>query len=146
MSSTFGYQWYIFRFSSSSMGLQVLGDDRPDHHWLIVGPANSGSIFHIDPNQTNAWNACVKGRKKWIFYPPNVTPPGIETSRDGGDVTIPISIGEWLLTFWKFHQKCRNDSDLSKRPLETIVYPGDAIFVPHNYWHMQSNELFSILT
>lgn len=48
---------------------------RPDYRWLIVGPAKSGSIFHIDPNFTNAWNAVIRGRKKWIFYPPHVSPP-----------------------------------------------------------------------
>ena len=25
---------------------------------FFAGPARSGSIFHIDPNQTNAWNVC----------------------------------------------------------------------------------------
>ena len=52
---------------------RVFGESsRPDYRWLIAGPKRSGSIFHIDPNQTNAWNVCVKGRKKWIFYPPTV--------------------------------------------------------------------------
>jgi hypothetical protein len=27
-------------------------------------------VFHIDPNATHAWNACIRGRKRWIFYPP----------------------------------------------------------------------------
>jgi hypothetical protein len=66
----------------------LLGEkQRPDYRWLIAGPARSGSIFHIDPNQTNAWNVCVRGRKKWIFYPPNQSPPGVVSSADGADVT-----------------------------------------------------------
>ena len=59
---------------------------------MVLGPARSGSIFHIDPNQTNAWNVCVKGRKKWIFYPPNQCPPGVVSSPDGADVTGQLSI------------------------------------------------------
>ena len=30
----------------------VLGDQRPDSRWLIVGPERSGSTFHKDPNAT----------------------------------------------------------------------------------------------
>ena len=37
----------------------LLGDQRPDHRWLIVGPERSGSTFHKDPNATSAWNAVI---------------------------------------------------------------------------------------
>lgn len=30
----------------------VLGDDRPDNRWLLIGPTRSGSSFHLDPNAT----------------------------------------------------------------------------------------------
>lgn len=30
----------------------VLGQQRPDSRWLIVGPERSGSTFHKDPNAT----------------------------------------------------------------------------------------------
>ncbi len=57
----------------------VLGEDaRPHHRWLIMGPARSGSSFHKDPNATSAWNAVIKGSKKWILFPPHVTPPGAQ--------------------------------------------------------------------
>ena len=32
----------------------VLGAERPDHRWLIVGPTRSGSTFHKDPNGTRS--------------------------------------------------------------------------------------------
>lgn len=31
-----------------------LGDQRPDHQWLIIGPERSGSTFHKDPNATRS--------------------------------------------------------------------------------------------
>eukprot|EP00879_Flechtneria_rotunda_P033329 GHRR01036900.1.p1 GENE.GHRR01036900.1~~GHRR01036900.1.p1 ORF type:complete len:308 (+),score=57.43 GHRR01036900.1:176-1099(+) len=50
---------------------KVLGEEsRPDYRWLICGPARSGSSFHVDPNATCAWNAVVRGAKKWIMFPP----------------------------------------------------------------------------
>eukprot|EP01039_Chlorochromonas_danica_P009594 gene9594-10604_t len=133
----------------------VLGSKRPDHRWIIIGPRRSGSLFHIDPNQTHAWNAVLKGRKKWIFYPPHAEPPGVCRSADGGEVTVPVSLAEWLLAFWAFHREQRlslqshplhpvyDDDDSagkqSSAPLECIQGPGDLVFVPHGYWHMVYN-------
>jgi hypothetical protein len=123
----------------------VLGEKtRPDYHWLVMGPAKSGSLFHIDPNQTNAWNVCIEGRKKWIFYPPNHSPPGVESSLDGGEVVVPITTGEWLLTFWSFHQEARYHANPAMRPFEVITHPGEIIFVPNGYWHMVVNLDFCI--
>jgi len=44
------------------------GAPRPWNRWLIMGPKRSGSTFHIDPNGTSAWNACITGSKKWVMY------------------------------------------------------------------------------
>lgn len=118
---------------------RLLGEGRPDHRWLIAGPARSGSLFHIDPNQTNAWNVSIRGRKKWIFYPPHgQPPPGVASSPDGADVAVPISTGEWLLAFWKEHLDRRKEAK-EIRPLEAVVKEGEVIFVPHGYWHMVVN-------
>lgn len=61
---------------------EVLGEDeRPDYRWLIVGPRRSGSSFHVDPNATCAWNASVRGRKKWILFPPGAGQGHTHTDR-----------------------------------------------------------------
>lgn len=39
---------------------QLVGEDRPDYRWIIIGPARSGSTFHRDPNFTSAWNAVIR--------------------------------------------------------------------------------------
>lgn len=52
---------------------ELLGDERPAHRWLIIGPQRSGSTFHKDPNGTSAWNAVLEGSKYWIStYTPNI--------------------------------------------------------------------------
>lgn len=43
----------------------LLGDSRPSFRWLILGGKRSGSTFHVDPNGTSAWNACICGKKLW---------------------------------------------------------------------------------
>lgn len=45
---------------------ELLGEERPAHRWLIIGPKRSGSTFHKDPNATSAWNAVLEGSKYWI--------------------------------------------------------------------------------
>lgn len=118
---------------------RLLEKHRPDFRWLIAGPQRSGSIFHVDPNQTNAWNAAIRGRKKWIFYPPQYPPPGVKSSPDGAEVLVPLSTGEWLMAFWNEHLKRRQASDVATRPMECVVQPGEVVFVPHNWWHMVVN-------
>lgn len=118
----------------------LLGESgRPDYRWIIIGPKRSGSNFHIDPNATHAWNVPIKGRKRWIFYPPGVNPPGVYPSQSGDDVIMPISLGEWFLSHWDDHVKQRSHPDKSKRPLECTVNPGDILFVPHGWWHCVLN-------
>ena len=120
--------------------LHVLGPSRrPDHKWLIIGPSRSGSSFHIDPNATNAWNAPLRGNKRWIFYPPGVTPPGVFVDGQAETVVMPVSLGEWVLSFWNSHVAERRNPDKSLRPLECGVSPGDILFVPHGWWHSVFN-------
>ncbi|XP_012074254.1 F-box protein At5g06550 [Jatropha curcas] len=111
----------------------VLGNERPDYRWIIIGPAGSGSSFHIDPNSTSAWNAVIKGSKKWILFPPDVIPPGVHPSPDGAEVACPVSIIEWFMNFYDATKSWK------RRPIECICKAGEVIFVPNGWWHLVIN-------
>ncbi|XP_058738940.1 arginine-specific demethylase JMJ22 [Vicia villosa] len=111
----------------------VLGNERPDYRWIIIGPAGSGSSFHVDPNSTSAWNAVIKGSKKWILFPPDVIPPGVHPSPDGAEVASPVSIMEWFMNFYGATKNWK------KRPIECICKAGEVIFVPNGWWHLVIN-------
>eukprot|EP00899_Mesostigma_viride_P009308 jgi/Mesvir1/18379/Mv14262-RA.1 len=109
---------------------RLLGEeDRPDYRWLIVGPRRSGSRFHVDPNGTSAWNMCLRGRKKWVMYPPSQPPPGVFPSPDGAEVASPVSVYEWFLNFYK----------PGEAPVEFVADVGDVVFVPSGWWHCVYN-------
>ncbi|KAL6145415.1 hypothetical protein ACLB2K_056103 [Fragaria x ananassa] len=111
----------------------VLGNERPDYRWIIIGPAGSGSSFHIDPNSTSAWNAVIKGSKKWVLFPPDVVPPGVHPSPDGAEVACPVSIIEWFMNFYGATKTWK------RKPIECICKAGEVLFVPNGWWHLVFN-------
>lgn len=111
----------------------ILGKDRPDFRWLIIGPARSGSSFHVDPNSTSAWNAVIRGAKKWILFPPDVNPPGVHPSPDGVEVASPVSIMEWFMNFYEQTKQWK------KKPVECICRAGEVMFIPNGWWHLVIN-------
>lgn len=113
----------------------VLGPHRPDSRWMILGPKRSGSTFHKDPNATNAWNAVLTGSKYWIMFPSSDTlppPPGVILSPDQSEITSPLSIAEYLLTF---HADARNTPGCK----EGICYAGEVLHVPSGWFHLVLN-------
>ncbi|THV76734.1 F-box and JmjC domain-containing protein [Aureobasidium pullulans] len=113
----------------------VLGSQRPDHRWLIIGPSRSGSTFHKDPNATCAWNAVLTGRKYWIMFPSSSSlppPPGVFVSADQSEVTSPLSIAEWFLGF---HAEARRTEGC----IEGICEAGELLYVPAGWYHLVVN-------
>lgn len=118
--------------------LETVSSKRPDYRWLIIGPARSGSTFHVDPNATSAWNAVIKGEKKWLLFPPDICPPGVFASRDGSEVTSPVSLCEWFLNYYN------TDASVKSKPIECVCREGELIFIPSGYWHCVMNLSDSI--
>jgi HAD superfamily hydrolase (TIGR01509 family) len=99
---------------------------RPDYRWLIIGPALSGSSFHVDPNANFAWNATIQGRKKWIFYPPGCPPPKSEID------SRQVDLLQWFEEFYD------NDPNENLR-LECVTEAGECMYVPKGWWHCVLN-------
>jgi hypothetical protein len=113
----------------------VLGEQRPDSRWLIVGPARSGSTFHKDPNATSAWNTPLTGSKYWLMFPSSANlppPPGVILSDDASEITSPLSIAEYMLSF---HELARATPGCR----EGVCYAGEVLHVPSGWFHLVLN-------
>lgn len=116
-------------FQQTNLGFNC----RPDHAWLIMGSARSGSTFHKDPNSTSAWNVAIQGRKLWIMLPPNVQPPGVSTDDEESEVTSPVGIAEWVISGFY------NDSVRLDEVQIGVTFPGECMYVPAGWWHSVIN-------
>lgn len=122
----------------------LLGEKRPHFRWVVIGPERSGSPWHVDPTGasllsiiliipitgTSAWNAVISGRKRWAFYPPGHTPPGVYTDVKG-KYQSPYPLEWFLYTLPNLPPELR--------PIEVVQEPGELIFVPHGWWHCVLN-------
>jgi hypothetical protein len=66
------------------------------------------------------------------MFPPSILPPGVYMSEDQSEVTSPLSIAEWLLTF---HEEARNTPGC----VEGICREGEVLHVPAGWWHLVVN-------
>jgi len=123
----------------------VSKEDRPDDRWFLIGPPKSGSPFHQDPHQTSAWNALMQGRKRWILYPPDCIPPGVDEELIDSDYYAAPEVLRWFIKYFPDHTK-EVHRILKKRnvkehqvPMEVIQEAGEVIFVPSGWWHQVVN-------
>ncbi|CUA72255.1 F-box protein At5g06550 [Arabidopsis thaliana] [Rhizoctonia solani] len=116
---------------------QLMGEKRPDYRWLIVGPAKSGSTFHKDPNATSAWNAVITGSKGWVMFPPDICPPGVYVSPDEAEVTSPLSLAEWFMSYfdaaWSEYGRGTGKMRIG------VCRAGEVVYVPSGWWHLVVN-------
>lgn len=108
--------------------------NRPDFRWIVIGPQRSGAPWHTDPARTSAWNALVKGRKRWALYPPNCPPPGISVGKNayGRQHALGMTSLYWYLHVYPTLQP-------HERPYEVIQEEGETIYVPTGWWHLVLN-------
>eukprot|EP00930_Biecheleria_cincta_P089097 TRINITY_DN78358_c0_g1_i1.p1 TRINITY_DN78358_c0_g1~~TRINITY_DN78358_c0_g1_i1.p1 ORF type:complete len:762 (-),score=108.49 TRINITY_DN78358_c0_g1_i1:36-2321(-) len=111
---------------------KLLGEStRPPYRWLCLGPRRSGSRPHVDPLATSAWNALLRGRKRWVLIPPSA----VGTLLPLGDVQA----GELVPVEWFSQRLPKLRAKSPDNVFECIQEAGEIMYVPAGFWHAVLN-------
>lgn len=123
---------------------------RPPHRWWLVGPQRSGTVCHIDPLGTSAWNACVHGKKRWVLIPPATSAEYAkakafqarvpDASRKSG--TRALEDDEAIDYFHLQLPRAIAAAAKAGTPMQVYDFvqePGDLMYVPGGWWHAVLN-------
>ncbi|MEQ8660244.1 MAG: cupin-like domain-containing protein [Gammaproteobacteria bacterium] len=95
---------------------------QPGFSWIYIGPRDSASNFHRDVAGTSAWNALIRGRKLWLFFPPDAHAAAYDNTLDAFARDAPPAAAL-----------------AAREPLYCIQEPGETVFTPSLWWHQVYN-------
>eukprot|EP00929_Paragymnodinium_shiwhaense_P084051 TRINITY_DN44924_c0_g2_i2.p1 TRINITY_DN44924_c0_g2~~TRINITY_DN44924_c0_g2_i2.p1 ORF type:complete len:757 (-),score=102.71 TRINITY_DN44924_c0_g2_i2:184-2454(-) len=115
------------------------------HRFLIVGGPRTGAVLHQDPKASGGWNHILFGRKRWVFFPPSVSPADLwqtsgateesSASEGGGASYKSMPATYW----WADHYPRLRERAAELGMLEVLQCPGDTLHIPPGWWHAVLN-------
>jgi len=102
------------------------------HRFLLIGGKRTGANLHRDPKGSAAWNTLLSGRKRWIFFPPDIDPQLIGARHRGYNAESPV---HWWLDHYPRLREQKDQGDTSLGMIECIQERDETIFIPPGWYH-----------
>jgi len=114
----------------------ITAPGKEDYRFCYVGSQGTCTELHVDVLFSYSWSANIVGRKRWLFYPPEVaehfkgTRPGVlpKSAQPGG-----YDVKEFPRAAEAYEQR-----------MEVIQEAGELIFVPSGWHHEVENLTLAI--
>ncbi|OLP83278.1 F-box protein [Symbiodinium microadriaticum] len=95
--------------------------------WLFIGPKGSYSRLHLDPVGSAAWNACLEGQKRFVFFEPELL----------HDLHVDLSNPDQLRHIYPEYLA---DASILRHPYQELVLDaGDVVYAPPRWPHFVEN-------
>jgi histone arginine demethylase JMJD6 len=91
---------------------------------------------HIDPLMTSAWNASLRGHKRWVLFGEGV-PKSIAKGREFRDKSYDDESINYFVEILPLIKEKYSRETL--QIIEFIQGPGETVFVPGGLWHAVVN-------
>mmetsp|Transcript_18899 Transcript_18899/g.24559 ORF Transcript_18899/g.24559 Transcript_18899/m.24559 type:complete len:411 (+) Transcript_18899:149-1381(+) len=114
---------------------------RPPYRWWLLGPERSGTTLHIDPLATAAWNTLIKGKKRWVLFPPETSKRVAKASsfRYRGEDDEASQYFMTMLRRLRRDAKKYPDKYPGLKIYEFTQNEGETVFIPNGWWHAVLN-------
>lgn len=131
VAGPFATSWRLDVHKPSLFKLCTPSDKDDEPLKLYVGGRGSGVPMHA---HAASWNLLLAGVKRWFFAAPGHTADEV--------VGLPVegTHQQHVRTTERWLAEVAPDLVESGAVVEVVQYPGDVVFVPHDWWHATLND------
>lgn len=104
--------------------------------WFCVGKKGTGTMPHMDPVMTDAWNSLVSGHKWWIIYPSELEASEPVECQSDCSIDSPQPY-DWYANVGV--NAARTMYQNEQKPYHVLQRPGETIYVPYGRVHSVFN-------
>lgn len=125
------HDWLNLHMDTAGADSRIPGED--DFRFCYAGVAGTSTPLHHDVLLSYSWSANICGEKRWVLFPPEVTPLLTDTRGESPASAVP---GRRPYD-WEKHYP-RLDEAWAQR-IEFVQEGGELVFVPSGWYHEVEN-------